>query len=165
MRRLVGVFVGALVVAGVIVGGAELAGSGGGSRADAVAAYKEAVQAPARDGGFVVQAGLKQGLSQVASGQAGNVVFQAVSWVEQLEQVRARFAAAVGDTDDERLRVVARAFDESLVLYKQTAETIGAAAMASGEPRIRLLEQAVARGREADERYDLAMATLKELSS
>ena len=122
--------------------------------------YEEALGGPARDGGFVVQRGLKVGLAQVAGDEAANVMMQAVSWVEQLGRVRERFAAAATGLQQPELIAAAAAFDEALDGYQRAAETIGAAAIAAGEPRTSLLERAAASGRAADERYEEAIELL-----
>ena len=134
-------------------------------RRAALTRYEDAVAGPAREGGFVIQEGLKIGLAQVGSGQAGNVTFQAVGWVNQLEDVRTRFSGAATRLHDPQLKAAADAFDEALVLYKRAAETIGAAAIAApdSEPRTRLLEQAGATGRQADARFDEASALMQQI--
>jgi hypothetical protein len=159
-----GALLAALAVAGALVGLAGLVRNDSPSPAAArtsVVRYERAVARPARDGGFVIQEGLKPALPRLAADQPGNTMFQAVSWVNQLEQVRVRFASAAEGLKDRQLLAAARAFDESLLLYKRTAETIGAAAIASGEPRVRLLETAAASGKKADARYDQALALVQ----
>lgn len=147
---------GALVVAGVGPGAATR--PSGPSQAD----YAEAIEGPARDGGFVVEQGLKVGLRRVAAGEADGVMLQAVQWVNQLKAVQARFADAARGSRDPDVRAAAALFDDALTLYRQAAETIGAAAIATGEPRQKLLEQAAETGRKADAEYDRAMARLRK---
>jgi hypothetical protein len=88
-------------------------------------------------------------------------MFQAVSWVEQLKEVRSQFAAGGKGLHDDRLRSAAKKFDQSFRMYEQAAETIGASAIASGDGRTTLLERAANNGRAADRRYDEASALLQ----
>lgn len=161
-----GAVVAALMVAGAAIG--VIAGArdrGGEATVDAasIVAYEKAISGPAREGGFVIQEGLKIGLAQVAADQGGSVTFQAVSWVNQLENIRRQFAAAGEGLEDDGLKQAAKHFDAALVLYERTAETIGAAALTDGEPRTKLLTEAAARGRAADARYDAASSQLQRV--
>ncbi|HEX7168667.1 MAG TPA: hypothetical protein VF230_16925 [Acidimicrobiales bacterium] len=161
--QFLGAAVGALLVGGAAIGIANSATDPQPSRADRaeLTAYERAIAAPAKEGGFVVQEGLKVGLAQVGSGNAGQVMFQAVAWVERIKTVRTEFDAAAAPLTVPTLIEAAEAFDEALVLYERTAETIGAAAIASGDPRVTLLEKAAASGKKADARYDKAMALIQ----
>jgi hypothetical protein len=161
--RLIGAVVAAVMVAGFAIGFVNQRGDrSASSRRASVTAYDRAIQQPARDGGFVIQEGLKHGLAEVAADQPGAVAFQAVSWVATLEKVRSEFTAAARHLADDELRAAAADFDTALLLYKQAAETIGAAAIASGAPRTTLLERAARIGRDADRRYDAASAHLQK---
>src|SRR4051794_21674879 len=125
---------------------------------DAVLAYEKAVTGAAREGGFVIQQGMKPSVQRLGSGQPDTATFQAVGWVDQLEQARHEFAAA---QPPKELRAFASGMDEALVMYEDAARTIGAAAISSGDPRTRLLDEAVAKARAADQRYDQAAAVLQ----
>jgi len=166
--RAVGALVAAMMVAVAVIAVAhQIRGSASPSlseRRTSEARYEDAIAGPAREGGFVIQEGLKLGLTQLGAGQSGNVMFQAVGWVNQLSDVRSRFAAAAHGLKDPTLRAAAAKFDQALDLYRQTAETIGAAAVGGVDPatRSRLLEQASGHGRDADARYDDASRLLQQ---
>jgi hypothetical protein len=126
-------------------------------------AYEAAVTEPAKRGGFVVQEGLKRGLADVASGNAGPVVFQAVSWAEELRGVQVQFNAQAHLAKGTRLEPATKTFDAAFEFYIETAQTIGAAAIASDASRETLLERASASGRRADATYDEASFLLQRL--
>lgn len=125
--------------------------------------YEAAVTEPAKRGGFVVQEGLKRGLADVANGNAGPVVFQAVSWAEELRNVQEQFNAQTHLVKGTRLEPATKKFGVAFELYIETAQTIGAAAIASGESRKALLERAAVSGRRADATYDEASFLLQRL--
>lgn len=159
---VLGALAAALMVAGAlvaIVGQAE--GDTTTARRSEIVAYEKKISGPARDAGFVVQEGLKPGLADVAAGQPGPVVFSAVTWVDRFRSIGEQFAAAADGLHDGDLRRAAELFESALKEYERTAETIGAAAIASGEPRQKLLEKAAAKGRHADQEYDKASAHLQ----
>lgn len=127
-------------------------------------AYEAAIAEPAKQGGFVIQEGLKNGLNQVAAGTPGPVPFQAVQWVSALEEVRKQFNAQAGLTTDTALEPATERFDSALQLYIRTAETIGAAAIAEpGPSRETLLTRAADTGQQADKTYDGASFLLQRL--
>jgi hypothetical protein len=125
---------------------------------DAVLDYEKAVTGPARLGGFVVEQGMKPSVQRLGSGQPDTATFQAVGWVDQLEQVRHEFAAVHAPKE---LAAFASGMDQALAMYEDAARTIGAAAISSGDVRTNLLDEAVTKARAADERYDRAAAVLQ----
>lgn len=126
-----------------------------------LAAYEDGITAAAKHGGFVVENGLKVGLRQIAAGEGNAVPLQAVGWVGELENVRAEFKSKTVGLERTDVDAIARAFDAALVQYIETAELIGAAAIASGEPRAQLLQKAADAGRRADAAYDKAGQALQ----
>jgi hypothetical protein len=126
-------------------------------------AYEAALTPHAKRGGFIVEEGLKPGLGQVARDAGSPVVFQAVSWSDDLTKVRQAFNAEGHLIRGTQLEPAIADFDAAFELYTETAQTIGAAAIASGEPRQKLLDEAAASGRSADQRYDRASALLQKL--
>lgn len=129
-------------------------------RADAIEVYENSVIGPMQRGGRVVEQGMKPAVQQLADGGPSQATMQAVAWVDELRAVRSTVKAVEAPG---ALRDVARLFDESLALYADAATTIGAAAIATGEPRQKLLADAVGLARRADDRYDEASELLQRL--
>ena len=128
------------------------------AQVDAVTAYEKAVTGPAREGGFVIEQGMKPAVQRLGAGQPDTATFQALGWVDQLEQVRGRFAAV---RPPHGLQAFAKGIDQALVMYEDAARTIGAAAISSGDARTKLLGDAVAKARAADQQYDRASGVLQ----
>jgi hypothetical protein len=126
-------------------------------------AYEEALTPHAKHGGFVVEEGLKFGLGQIERGEGGPVIFQAVGWVDELNGVRKEFNNQGHLVKGTQLEPAIADFDAAFKLYIDAAQTIGAAAVASGDPQKRLLDRAAETGHAADLRYDKASALLQKL--
>ncbi|MEA3077758.1 MAG: hypothetical protein QOF60_2666, partial [Actinomycetota bacterium] len=124
-------------------------------------AYEDALTPHAKRGGFIVEEGLKYGLGQVSRDEGGPVPFQAISWADQLTDVRREFNAQSHFVRGTRLEPAVADFDAAFALYIDAARTIGAAAIASGEPRRKLVDQAAETGRRADANYDAASALIQ----
>jgi hypothetical protein len=149
-----------LAAGAAVMGATRGSGSGTSStRAAEVEAYVQAITPAARQGGFVIQKGMKPAVSALSRGEETPVVMQAVAWVDQLNQVRKDFQAAEAPRG---LQEAAAAFDQALAQYIDAAEHIGSAGMVSGDMRVRLLDQAVAAARQADETYDSASRRLQQ---
>jgi hypothetical protein len=125
-----------------------------------VDAYVAAITPPARQGGFVIQEGMKPAVAGLGRGENVPVIMQAVGWVAQLKQVRADFAKAKVSGE---LRAAAADFDRALALYIDAAERLGSVGMAGGDVRARLLDKAVAVARQADHVYDTASGELQRV--
>lgn len=129
-------------------------------RREAVLAWERAITQPAKDGGFVIQNGMKPAVADLGRDMPGQTMFQAVGWVAELERVRGVFAQAVPPPS---LRDAAADFDAALRMYREAAETLGAAAISAGDTRRTLLDRAVAKAQEADATYDRASAALQRI--
>lgn len=123
-----------------------------------VEAYEDTVHPLLRRGGQVVEQGMKPAVQTIARNEPTQATFQAVSWVAELEAVHRETAAVAPPRGLERAHTL---FLESLTLYTSAAQTIGAAAIATGEPREKLLADAVAKARQADDVYDKASSMLQ----
>jgi hypothetical protein len=157
----------ALVALAVTAGaGAAWATAGSGDGAPArvapaqVEAFEESIFGPVKRGGRVVEQGMKPAVQAVAEGDPSSVVLQAVTWVDELDAARAELTALT-PPDGPGLGHITAGLAGALASYAEAARTIGAAAIATGEPRSRLLAQAVAAARAADDEYDRASALLQ----
>jgi hypothetical protein len=133
-----------------------------GSSADRdVLAYARAVKPLAKEGGRIVQTGMKPGKAELERGEITPEVFRerAATWRRQMLSVRDQFAAVPAP---DRLDPVRKLFDDSLKAY---VEAIDAFVVASTRPKAQIndaLAAAVPIAQKADSTYDQAVALLKK---
>lgn len=120
--------------------------------------YERALTPAARQGGVVIQLGMKPAVSRLAGDEPDAATFQAIGWVDQLEAVRQTFRTT---PTPRSLRGNSTDFDIALRLYEDAARHLGAAAIGTGQSRRTLLDQAVAEARRADTSFNRASARLQ----
>lgn len=126
-------------------------------------AYEEAVLPLLREGGKIVQLGLKVGIGDLGTdGQMSPSVVesQARSWRRDLGELEASLVAL---SPPSGLDQVHRDFTLALQRYRRVASIIVEAAGESGERRANLLDEAIRLGEAADGAYDEASTRVQEL--
>ena len=159
-RRHVAVW---LVAVGVVVAGTlQLAGRREPEPSVSQAsldAFTSEIERLGAQGGQIVVDGMKPGVSDIAERALPDAVLarMASGWAASMREVQRELAAVEAPG---ALAAVAVRFERALVTYVRTAETLVAAAQASGEQRDALIDEAVATGTEADRLYEDALRAL-----
>src|SRR5258708_7681019 len=167
------------VAAGVVlVGGLRPPGGGGGNPptpppppprpagatpapgSGVLTAYVDALRAPTREGGQVIEQLLKPSISEFASGQVDAATFtaRARGWVLSLQKVKREIDAIRVPP------VIASAgplFDQAMDGYVHTAQVLEQAAAVPEAQRAAMLDQGRQAGRDADQLYDRAAAVVQ----
>lgn len=166
MRRPIAAWLGLGIGAGALV--LLIAALVAGPRSDGpstpeLAAFERAAGPIVKQGGEVVELGLKVGIQDLSTDHElapAVVADQANAWEKDLRQQRDRFAkiAAPGSLRRARAQFVA-AFGE----YARVAATIHLAALAREGEREKLLDLAIKRGEHADATFDAASKQVQGL--
>jgi hypothetical protein len=123
--------------------------------------YQAAIVGPLRDGGAIIQKGMKPGVADLASRHVvppAAIVGEAQAWVAALTRVRSKLAVVAPPP---QLRKASQLFDQALVGYLQAAMLFGQAAGANGDQRKALLTRGYATAEAADRTYDQASRILQ----
>jgi hypothetical protein len=160
-----------LVVAGGLIAILVLSANGGGGRnattsptpapgSAALTAYVEALRAPTKEGGQVIQQLLKPSITEFEQGQVDPATFtaRARGWVLSLQKVKREIDAIPVPP------VIASArplFDQAMDAYVNTAQVLEAAASVADGDRPAALDRGRQAGRAADVLYDRAAAVVQ----
>lgn len=121
--------------------------------------YEEAIRPIAREGGRVVQLGMKSGVVDIREGRVSDesLAVMTSGWVAEMREVRQGFAAVPAPS----FLVDAKSlYLQALDQYIATGETLRRAALATDPERASLVTKAVSLGEGADKIYDRAEALL-----
>lgn len=123
--------------------------------------YEEAIRPLAREGGKVVQLGMKAGVTDIREGSYSNETLagMASGWTAEMTEVRRRFGAVPAPSF---LAEAKSLYLQALDQYVTTGEVLKRAALAAEPDRASLVTKAVSLGEGADEIYDRAEALLDE---
>lgn len=128
--------------------------------AAALTAYEQAILPSLRDGGRVIEQGVKPDLGDLGSGKISGTAFadHADGFLAELERVRTAVAAV---TPPSPLRPAADGFDAALARYEQAVREFKAAALTPRAGREAALAKGYATAQSADTLYDSAGAVIQ----
>lgn len=127
-----------------------------------VAQYLDTVEPLAREGGRIVQQGMKVGITDLGSGELDGelAVDSAIAWTRQMRQVGTDWAAIV---PPEELADAHAAFVGALERYIGVGLVLEEAARADAGARQPFLDLAATEGEAADDAFDEAAAAVQAL--
>lgn len=127
----------------------------------ALDAYVVQIRPLAKEGGRVVQLGLKAGVTDIGQGRFPDdeLITMASGWVAELERIRDSFADAAAPAFAADAQAI---YGKALNGYVAAAKTLLAAARAHGDQRTQLVADAVSLGERTDAVYDRADALIEQ---
>lgn len=128
---------------------------------EALTAYQEAVLPHLREGGGLVEQGMKPAATELAKATgkaAARIASDATGWADALGQIRANVAAV---PTPEPLREAATGFDRALARYVDAARQFGTAARTPLPQRAPVLANGYEIAHDADTLYDAASAVIQ----